>query len=97
MPLDKQILVVLLRYGNLDQDTEPLLSAAEVFRRTGVKSGTQWHIVDRWRRNNFKVVVRTCLRGHKPMLSEQQQLLLTAPNLLLTQSHLSLEERACKP
>jgi len=29
VPLDKQILVVLLRFGSLDTDTHPLLSAIE--------------------------------------------------------------------
>ena len=48
-----QALVVFLRFGSLNSDAREWLRPTDVFKRTGVKLATQFHIISRWRRRGF--------------------------------------------
>jgi transposase len=75
-------LVIFLRFGSLASDSEPNLTPSQVFKRTGIKHGSQFNIVKRWKERGFKIESRMNRRGRKKMLSEEQQLWITSPSLL---------------
>ena len=88
-----QAIVIWLRFGSLNDDSNPCLTTTEVFKRTGVKMCSQHKIIDRWRRRGF-VIMMTKGKGRKPMMSQEQMEWLTSKEVLMGMSHLDLRRRA---
>ena len=44
--LEKQALVIFLRFGSLNSDKREWMKATEVYEKTGIKISSQWNIIN---------------------------------------------------
>jgi len=88
-----QALVIFLRFGSLNSDSQTWMRPTDVFKRTGVRMCSQLKIIRRWKSRGF-VIVREKHLGRKETLSQDQVRHITSLATLEKVSHLSLRKRA---
>lgn len=66
---EMQALVIFLRFGSILSDEKKWLTSTEVFRRTGIKSSTQYQMIQRWRKRGF-LIIKQKRQGRKVVLTK---------------------------
>jgi len=67
--VEMQTLIIFLRFGSIINDQNQWLRPRDVEKRTGVKVCSQVQIIDRWRKNGFRVINRKNGGGVKRCLT----------------------------
>jgi len=69
--VEMQSLIIFLRFGSIISDDHQWLRPRDVEKRTGVKVCSQVQIIDRWRKNGFRVIYKKNGGGARRCLTQE--------------------------